>query len=87
MNQVLQSAQVYPNPVDANSVLLFHLTKATALQATIVDMNGKVIYTQSVQGSEGLNQWNFGALNMSAGNYIMQLSGAGVSFTEKLSVQ
>jgi Secretion system C-terminal sorting domain len=86
-NQVLQSAQVYPNPVEANSVLLFHLTKATALQATIVDMNGKVIYTQSVQGSEGLNQWNFGALNMSAGNYIMQLSGAGVSFTEKLSVQ
>jgi len=85
-NEVLQSSQIYPNPVDASSVLLFHLTQATSLQASITDMSGRIVFTQNIQGNQGLNQWNFGSLNLSSGNYIMHLNGAGVNFTDKLSV-
>lgn len=73
------SFNVYPNPsTDFLNVSLENNSNVNTL--TVVDMNGKVVYTREISGSENL--LSIPVSQLSNGNYLISVSGAAASYTK-----
>ena len=70
------AADVYPNPVrntDLNVSL--YLIKEDALTIRVFDINGKLVYTQKVQGQKGFSTLSIAAFKtLSAGTYNVNIT-------------
>ncbi len=86
----ISSLELFPNPMQENSRLEFHLTKATELILKIFDYQGKVVH------SESLGKRNIGghsltlegrSLNLSGGIYLVSLEGEGQRLSRKLVIR
>lgn len=63
--------KVYPNPTTSNATLAVTLEKAQALNVSVTDMAGRVVYNSSVASYiSGKNEISIPAANMANGIYI-----------------
>lgn len=77
---------VYPNPTSGEARISFNMNENANMNFEILDLNGKVVYSQKQNLSKGFNAIQFSTKNLSNGFYIIKLSGAKYLATEKLSV-
>ncbi len=69
------TADVYPNPVRSTDVSVsLYLLKEDALTIRVFDINGKMVYTQKVQGQKGFSTLSIPAFKyLSAGTYTVNI--------------
>jgi hypothetical protein len=65
---------LFPNPVVNEANLKVSLEKETALQLSVIAVDGRLIKTQSVNANAGLNNLNMNLSDINAGVYMMVLS-------------
>ena len=67
------SLSVGPNP--CHNIINIHLTTLAAgkVLMTVVDLTGKVLYTQSTDGLQGNNSLNLNVDGLAIGEYILQI--------------
>ncbi len=70
------TADVYPNPVrNTDLSVSLYLVKEDALTIRVFDINGKLIYTQKVQGQKGFSTLSIAAFKtLSAGTYNVNIN-------------
>ena len=69
---------VYPNP----STGIFNISTSETVKINIVDITGKIVYQNSVQGNTSIN-----LSNLQSGVYLMNVSGESINKTEKLIIK
>lgn len=68
---------ILPNPVDGQLRLSYNTKAKTELLLTVVDLNGKTVYTTTKQAFEGMNFIETEYLNLPAGAYILRVQSGG----------
>ncbi len=79
--------QVMPNPMNGNGRLVYTLDKTTKVEASIIDVTGKVVTSLAEQNQDaGVHQIAIGSEELSTGIYFARLSLNGVVYTKKFIV-
>jgi hypothetical protein len=78
---------LFPNPVVNEANIKISLEKETQLQMSVVAADGKLIRTQSVNATAGLNNLNINLSDLKAGIYMMVLSDDNKKITSKSFVK
>jgi len=80
---LLQLAQVVPNPSGNSANLQFQVTKSCGLTVTVADAAGRVVSSENHQLNNGNHQIALPAAQLSAGVYLIRLESEGVVRTIK----
>ncbi len=70
----LQSLKMYPNPVENQAVVEFTLAKKADVHIQTMDINGRLVNTQRVEASEGVNKVQLEVSGLATGTYIIKVS-------------
>lgn len=88
INGVFESFQAYPNPANEIVNIAFSLTQDQSdLELRVVDMLGRTVVSELVQGTNGLNALTLNTASLNAGNYVVQIQHAGKVVSQKLTIQ
>ena len=76
----------YPNPFNSSTNISFGLPEAGFVELTVFDVNGRLV-SRLVNGvvSAGSHNYTFDAKNLESGIYLVKLSAAGETVTQKIS--
>lgn len=78
---------VYPNPAaGVNTTLIFSSQAATSAHVSIVDVNGRVVSSENMEVSSGLNTRELNTSGLNAGVYFINLNAGTYSSIQKLIV-
>jgi hypothetical protein len=77
---------IYPNPSNSEARISFNLKNAESITLDVMDLNGKVLFTQNQNCTKGFNAIQFSTANLPNGFYMIKLKGANQMATEKFSV-
>ena len=80
------SFDIYPNPVKENAIISIELPSDSETLMTIVDITGKIVFTQISQLYKGKNTIAFNAKNLK-GLYLIKISTADGMSTKRLLVE
>jgi hypothetical protein len=81
---------VYPNPIEKNTVISFSIFEKQKIELTLDDINGRkisTIYTGSADAGEHQYALGENASSLSSGTYLITLSMGDKRFTKKLIVK
>lgn len=81
------SAIVFPNPASSVANLLFSAESNVAVVATITDITGNVVATETINVTNGLNQHAFSINHLQTGVYFINLNAGSYSTTQKFIKQ
>ena len=74
-NVVNVNVSMYPNPVSSQATLSFDLKESCNVSYQVFDMTGRMVMNQNMgRMSEGEQQININAENLSSGSYILRLN-------------
>ncbi len=82
--------KIYPNPLQANSVLSYDLIKRSQVQVSVLDMAGRIVYSQNVANQDtGQHLINLSKIfNLtSSGLYEIRVVVDGTSATKRMVVE
>jgi len=77
---------LYPNPAQAEVSFSIYMHNAAAVNFSIVDMAGRVVYTKSMNATQGTNQVSLNTENLPAGYYQVVTSVNGQTQGNPLSI-
>jgi hypothetical protein len=80
-------ASVAPNPTKETSTILFESAKNESVLVTLTDISGRVVLTQNLAATEGVNTINVNMSLLSNGLYIMSLRNNEQVLIQKLTKQ
>lgn len=78
---------VAPNPVTATCDVHYQALGNGAVNITVYDLLGKIVYEQKSGVREGANKLQLSTQNLAAGTYIIQLNDQGQTFNERIVKQ
>lgn len=81
---IAASVIVFPNPASSVANLLFSAEGESTVAATITDLTGKTVASETINVSAGLNQHALNISNLQTGVYFIHLNGGSYSVTQKL---
>lgn len=86
---VISDVTVYPNPSNGNNTtLLFSTENQTAkVSVSIMDINGKLLSSEKITATEGLNQHKLNTSALNNGIYFIQINAGSYKTTQKLIIQ
>jgi len=70
----LVELELYPNPSSDLINIQFSLNNSTAINANILDSNGKIVMSETIQARSGENRNQFNVSQLSKGSYILSLA-------------
>lgn len=74
--------KVYPNPSRGEASLQLNLPVNTDLQIKVMDMNGKVVYQEARNESQGIHKIALPAAKLAKGIYLLEVSAKGEDLYE-----
>ncbi|MBL7774200.1 MAG: T9SS type A sorting domain-containing protein [Chitinophagaceae bacterium] len=87
ITNTMNNVTVYPNPASKTTTIDFNLDMAQEILYTLVDMNGDVIVTNSVKGTQGKNSISINVENLANGIYnVMLFDTKGNSHVEQVVI-
>lgn len=88
-NSALENVNVYPNPATNGSNMFVEITAGEAqnITATIVDVTGKVVYTEQFNHNGGEQIFTLPVNNLSTGVYVLNLNSKNGKTIQKFIVQ
>ncbi len=80
------SIKIYPSPFRENLNISINASRADQLHVKIVDQAGRVVNSQLLKVTSGINSFNIGSGlgNLGSGIYIIEVSGETISYIQKL---
>jgi hypothetical protein len=78
---------VWPNPVLDNVNVTLQSDKNQNLSLRVVDYNGRVVRSQVVNATRGVNQITVNMSTLTKGMYVIQVIGENLNLTEKVIKQ
>ena len=79
---------MYPNPTRGNLTLEFNSPEETKYQLKVTDFTGRVIRTETINASSGLNQHKMDYSTTARGMYLLNLqSQSGESIVIRFAVE
>lgn len=78
--------QNMPNPFTGSSSIRYEMPTAGKVSLEIVDLSGKVVYTESAMANKGVNTFNVNSSNFSKGVFFYSLEVNGERLTKKMVV-
>ncbi len=85
-NDLAQTLSLYPNPNDGNFTIAFDFTTEKDVIVEVMDMSGRVIYTDSQKNILGYNK-HIGLVDTESGMYIVRIMTTDGVVTEKVTIQ
>jgi len=82
----LNSLTVYPNPATENASIIISLKENKNLNISIYDASGKIIFTQLMEASAGLNNFSLPIQNFENGFYFVKVNDKNSALTQKLLI-
>jgi hypothetical protein len=79
--------KVYPNPSNSTLNISMPITNASRGSINVLDMNGRVLYAESVQLNEGLFEHYINVSEFANGVYSIQLISDSEIFTQRVVIQ
>lgn len=79
--------QLFPNPASQAVTLSFSINQNEKMVVTMMEINGKIISSETIEAMEGFNIHDMDLSNLPKGMYMVQLTGNGKSTTKRLAVQ
>ena len=81
--------QAYPNPIHSGDIINvnFELGHATIAVVSLMNINGRVIETIQVNGTQGINTAKLSTANLATGIYLYSLTAKNFTATKKFMVQ
>ncbi len=80
----VQNFELFPNPTAGQVNFKFELENSAATDVKIVDLNGKEIFTETIDDFKGVYQKELDLSNYAEGIYLIQISQEGKSFIDKI---
>ncbi|MEO8589734.1 MAG: T9SS type A sorting domain-containing protein [Flavobacteriales bacterium] len=77
----------YPNPVTSGQVQLVIDVPSPHAVLSIIDINGRVVLSQDLNGLNGLSLRNTDVSGLQQGLYLVRIAGEGVSTTARLVIE
>ena len=77
----------YPNPTSGNVTLEFEALETVSMELTIMDLSGRVMTKNIINGEEGINIYNLDLTLYAKGIYFIRVSNENVKETFKVIVQ
>ena len=71
------SASLYPNPTSGKTSVKFDAVNAAKYVISVVDVTGRVIISDEVSASEGINMHELDLTNVAKGIYLVRMESAG----------
>lgn len=86
---IISKFTIYPNPSsENNATLLFSTQNETAkVFVSIIDLNGKLLSSQNISTTEGLNKHTLNTSDLKSGIYFIQLNAGSYKTIQKLIIQ
>ncbi len=84
-NETAPGLTVYPNPSKNKMTVWLTANNASPSFISILDLNGKIIYSKNVQLVEGNNSFQLNTEKLGAGTYILKLQTEGNVMTGKFN--
>ena len=78
---------LYPNPVQATTILQLYNLKHGAYRLTIFDLKGRIVAERSVTVANGFTSLPLSVQELSSGSYLLQLSGNNQTLQTRLQKQ
>ena len=83
----IEELSVYPNPATDHLTVEFSLTQAEQVSARILDMTGKVLQQNTIDGVDGANQIQLDLNGISQGLYLLEINTPEGKSVRKVIVQ
>jgi hypothetical protein len=79
---LMATFSIYPNPTNGTKTfIMFDVEEATELKLKINNLNGQILYSNSIPVEEGFNKYELVDLNIPQGTYILSVQlGTSVSY-------
>jgi hypothetical protein len=87
VSQGIDHISVYPNPVSDNFNISMKVKSSDAIAINVLDLTGKVVFTQNANVNEGDNLINVNTGTMAAGIYVVNIQGTSVNTNMKIIVR
>ncbi|MFK7757103.1 MAG: M43 family zinc metalloprotease [Flavobacteriales bacterium] len=83
----LNSFLTYPNPVSDQLHLEFETTNSGQLSIEIVDVTGRLVYSEQYQSAPGQNTFTISVDTYASGEYVLSVKGDSAAWNEKFIVE
>ena len=83
----VEELMVYPNPATDHLTVVFTLAKAEQVTAQVVDLTGKVLRQNAIEGVDGSNQIQLNLNGISKGLYLLEINTPEGKSVRKVTVQ
>lgn len=78
---------VFPNPAVNNATVSFELNGEAAVNVSVTDLAGQVVYTNNLGSVAGAQNVEINTASIASGVYMVNVEANGVVSTEKLVVR
>ena len=78
---------VYPNPTAGNALVDFELAGGQPVALRVLDLTGRMVLNQQLEGTEGLNQVRLEMGSMANGVYVVEIQAGSFRGQKRLVVQ
>lgn len=86
-NSELQNVNIYPNPASTNVTVEISIDEAQVIDAQIMDIAGKIVYTDQFNHNGGEQSFNIPVNNLAKGIYVLNLNSKNGKKIQKFVVQ
>lgn len=83
----ISALNVYPNPNEGRFEVSYKLAKAQTVALSVLDLQGKEIYSRNTEGAVGVNSPNIELSNNAAGLYILRITTEEGTVNRKVTVE
>jgi hypothetical protein len=79
------SVNIFPNPINANPIIVFYMDNEMPVQLSVMDIHGKIVFeTELPKPKAGKNRLNWDAEKLAPGVYLCRLQTGNKVMTSKL---
>lgn len=82
----MSSLAIYPNPATSNAMLSVMMDKAADVQIRLMDVAGRIVYSENTRFNSGMNAWNIETSGLAGGTYLVSVSSAKGTLTQRLAI-
>lgn len=86
-NSELENVNIYPNPASTNVTVEIAIDEAQVIDVQIMDIAGKIVYTDQFNHNGGEQSFNIPVNNMAKGIYVLNLNSKNGKKIQKIVVQ
>lgn len=83
----IEAGNNFPNPFSNFTTIPYELKSAGNVELKVMDITGKIVFSNNYQGNAGINKINFSSENLKSGIYFYTLNTGGKLSTKRMVIK